>query len=109
MNMVKQQIRIVSTPGKLDNINISLEWKPGKFLGKLLLEQGISYDSVYQAVKHHLKFYPHCLQSVQELRLLLQENGCIFVFGFAYLFATIFKSLMMFISQMKLGSTLMAM
>ncbi|GFT15760.1 hypothetical protein NPIL_348971 [Nephila pilipes] len=67
MDVDKQQIRTELTPGKLDNIKISLGQTPGKLMRKLQLKKGISYVSVHQDVRHHLKFYPYRLQSVQEL------------------------------------------
>ncbi|GFS97653.1 hypothetical protein NPIL_475981 [Nephila pilipes] len=108
MDVDKQRIQTVLTLRKLDNIKISLRQTSGKSIRKLQLEQEISYGSAYQGVTHHSKFthfvYSPCRNCVQ----VIKENDCIFMFGFADLFERTFKSLMMFTSQMKLGSTTMA-
>ncbi|GFT70493.1 hypothetical protein NPIL_342391, partial [Nephila pilipes] len=59
LDVDKQRIRTVLTPGKLDNIKISLGQTPDKSLRKLQLEQGIFYGSAHQAMRHHLKIYPY--------------------------------------------------
>ncbi|GFT40324.1 hypothetical protein NPIL_139031 [Nephila pilipes] len=67
MDEDKQRIRTVLTPGKLNTIKFSLRQTQVKYIRKLQLEQGISYGSGDQSVRHHLKSYLYRVQSVREL------------------------------------------